>query len=154
MQTFRSVSPGLGGYFKSMATPRHTACGSAALPVCTALNATMCPWDPPAKVPIIPHPEHFPAWEWKKGTATAQDILHQTDLHIVRPGRKYFLFQPLMHIKITQKFNGKLSDFFLFLSSVTPQDSWQQFFFIRSVLSLLVCQGSYSNSNFPLNPTF
>lgn len=87
-----------------MTTPGHTACGSAALPACTALHATLCPWDAPAKVPIIPHPDQISSWEWMKGAATAQDILHQTEN----------LFHPLMYLKIIQKCNGKVSDFFFF----------------------------------------
>lgn len=54
---------------------------------------------------IIPHPGHFPAWECMKAAATAQDILYQAEKN---------LFHPLMHIKIIQKFNGKVSEFFSF----------------------------------------
>lgn len=65
--------------------PRHTAHGAAPLPACTTLRATVSPWDLPAWVSIIPHPDHFPACEWIQGPDTAQDILHQPDLHVVTP---------------------------------------------------------------------
>ena len=66
--------------------PREAAHGGAPLPVCSALHATTSPWDLPAKVPVIPHPDHFPACEWMQGAATAQKIVQQPDLYLVTPG--------------------------------------------------------------------
>lgn len=59
-----------------------SACGCG-LPCSTGYNI---PIGSPAKLPIIPHPDHCPACEWMQGTAMAERILCHPELCLMMPG--------------------------------------------------------------------